>query len=181
MAGGAGVHARARAHRGLAWSAQTGPGRSSTANGRSIYLVDTNVLAYAYDPTDHAKQERARDLLTRLERARTGAVSLQVLGEFFQVVTHKIPEPLTAEQAERSVRRYARSWAVFRPAIVTVFEAIRGFASHQLPYYEGLVWATARLNDVPRVLSEDFTDGQVIEGVRFVDPFTPEFDPTTLA
>ncbi len=136
---------------------------------------------YAYDPTDRGNHERARDVLARLERARTGAVSLQVLGEFFQVVTRKIPEPLTAEQAERSVRRYARSWAVFRPTIVTVFEAIRGFVSYQLPYYDGLVWATARLNDVPRVLSEDFTDGQVIEGVRFVNPFGPGFDPAALA
>lgn len=104
-----------------------------------------------------------------------------MLGEFFHVVTRKMPEPLSTEQAERSVRRYARSWTVFRPSIVTVFEAIRGVRTYGLPYYDGLVWATARLNDIPTVLSEDFTDGQLIDGVRFVNPFRPEFDPAALA
>jgi predicted nucleic acid-binding protein len=37
------------------------------------------------------------------------------------------------------------------------------------------VWATARLNQVPFVFSEDFRDGSILEGVRFVNPFSPKF------
>jgi len=36
-------------------------------------------------------------------------------------------------------------------------------------------WATARLNQVPVVFSEDFRSGSLLEGVRFVNPFLPEF------
>ena len=36
---------------------------------------------------------------------------------------------------------------------------------------EAQVWAAARLEHVPVVLSEDFADGCEIEGVRFVYPF----------
>ena len=38
-----------------------------------------------------------------------------------------------------------------------------------------LVWAAAKLNGVANVLSEDFQDGGLIEGVRFLDPFAPGF------
>ena len=34
---------------------------------------------------------------------------------------------------------------------------------------------TARLNQVPVVFSEDFNDGSILEGVRFVNPFSREF------
>ncbi|MCG2740072.1 MAG: hypothetical protein L6300_07505 [Syntrophaceae bacterium] len=36
--------------------------------------------------------------------------------------------------------------------------------------------AAARLNQIPIVFSEDFQDGQVLEGVRFANPFAGRFD-----
>lgn len=38
------------------------------------------------------------------------------------------------------------------------------------------IWAAARLAGITIVLTEDFNSGAVIEGVRFVNPFTPEFE-----
>jgi predicted nucleic acid-binding protein len=32
-----------------------------------VYFVDTNILVYAYDPTDQAKQQRALAVLVDLE------------------------------------------------------------------------------------------------------------------
>jgi len=51
----------------------------------------------------------------------------------------------------------------------------RGVRDHKLSYYDAQVWATARLNQVPVVFSEDFRDGSILEGVRFVNPFSPKF------
>lgn len=42
------------------------------------------------------------------------------------------------------------------------------------------MWATARLNQIPVVLSEDFEDGRVINGVQFLNPFSRTFDLATL-
>jgi predicted nucleic acid-binding protein len=36
------------------------------------------------------------------------------------------------------------------------------------------------LNGVPIILSEDFEDGRVIDGVRFIDPFARDFDAEAL-
>lgn len=62
---------------------------------------------------------------------------------------------------------------------MVVLEALRGVRDHGLSYYDAQVWATARLNQVPVIFSKDFDSGRVLEGVRFVNPFAPDFDLTT--
>jgi predicted nucleic acid-binding protein len=43
------------------------------------------------------------------------------------------------------------------------------------------IWAAARLGQVEMVLSEDFNPGSVLDGVTFINPLDPAFDPTALA
>jgi predicted nucleic acid-binding protein len=47
---------------------------------------------------------------------------------------------------------------------------------HGLSYCDTQVWAAARLNQVPVIFSEDFNSGSALEGVRFINPFAPDFD-----
>lgn len=138
------------------------------------------MLVYAYDAQAPAKAERARTVLEQLQRRGIGVLSVQVLGEFYNVVTRRIAEPLSLDEAERAVHRFARAWRVLLPTTTVVFEAMRAVRWHSLSYYDALIFATASLNDVPCVLSEDFSDGHVLEGVRFVDPFAPAFDLAAL-
>ena len=51
-----------------------------------------------------------------------------------------------------------------------------GLQRHQLSYWDSLILATAKLNGVPNVLSEDFSYGVLLEGVRFLNPFAQTFD-----
>jgi len=37
--------------------------------------------------------------------------------------------------------------------------------------WDAQIWAAARLNQIPVVVSEDFNSGSMTEGVRFVNPF----------
>jgi predicted nucleic acid-binding protein len=150
------------------------------SNGSSAFLVDTNVLVYAYDPSDGDKRERAIEVLESLGTRQMGSLSAQILGEFFVTVTRKIPLPLTEEEAERSVTNYARSWIVYDLTKFIVLEAMRGLQRHRLSYWDSLIWATAKLNNVPNVLSEDFNEGALLEGVRFLNPFTKTFELTLL-
>lgn len=143
-------------------------------------LVDTNIVVYAYDPRDHAKQSRAIDVLERLRSAGAGVLSAQALGEFFVTVTRKLPMPMTPAEAEREVTRLVRSWPVFDLTPAAVLEAIRGVQDHRLAYYDALMWAVAKLNGVPYLLSEDFTDGRLIETVRCLNPLLPGFDASRL-
>ncbi len=146
----------------------------------SDFLVDTNVLVYVYDATEPAKQHRAVAVLDALRLAGNGAISVQILGEFFTTVTRRIPARLTPADAERSVTNYVRSWTVYELTPRIVLEAVRGVQRYQFAYWDGLIWATAKFNGVPNVLSEDFNDGALLDEVRFLNPFAPRFDLTAL-
>lgn len=138
-------------------------------------LVDTNVLYYAHDPTDHAKQDRAIRILDDFFRAGSGRLSVQCLAEFYVSTTRGRAPLLTHPEAARQVDRLYRSWSILPITSLIVLEAVRGAGDHRLPYWDAQIWATARLNQVPIVFSEAFQAGSVLEGVRFVNPFAEDF------
>jgi predicted nucleic acid-binding protein len=139
-------------------------------------LIDTNVLVYAHDRGEFAKQERAIQTLQHLHVTGSGRLSVQCLAEFFRAATRGPSPKLTVNEAAQQVERLARAWPVLDVTPFVVLEAVRGVRDHQLAYWDAQIWATARLNQVPLVLSEDFSNGAVIEGVRFVNPFASDFD-----
>ncbi len=143
-------------------------------------LLDSNVLVYAFDAASRGKQVRAARLLEEIEPIGRGTLSTQVLGEFFRVVTEKIAHPLTPVQAHLELERLVAAWPVLPITASIVIEAGRGVRDHRMPYWDAQLWATARLNQVEVLLSEDFQDGRVLGGVRFVNPFAPSFDLAAL-
>ncbi len=140
-------------------------------------LVDTNVLVYAHDSSERSKQRRAIDVLDRITAAANGALSAQVLSEFYNTATRKLSPPLTLKQAEAQLGYFVALWTVFDVTPRVVLEAARGVRDYQFSFWDAQIWAVARLNQVPVVFSEDFNPGAVIEGVRFVNPFAEDFRP----
>lgn len=136
-------------------------------------LVDTNVLVYAYDPRDAAKNVRAQAVLKDLHRHKVGHFSAQTLAEFMSASRKlgiAVADALTYAQA------FAAAWPVLDVTAQVVLEAGRGVRDHQLSYYDAQIWATARLNQIPVIFSEDFNSGATLEGVRFVNPFVATFN-----
>ena len=138
-------------------------------------LVDTNVLVYAHDRGEPVKQDQAMRVLDALEVSGSGRLTAQVLGEFFRAVTKPPALMLTLEQAQQQMDDFIVSWTVLDTTAMVVREAVRGVRTHRLSYYDAQVWATARLNQIGVVFSEDFAEGSILEGVRFVNPFSQAF------
>lgn len=138
-------------------------------------LLDTNVLVYAYDRGEPSKQQRAVAVLDALAIAGMGVISSQILAEFFVVVTRKLAAPLTVAEAYTRIERYLQSWTVVDVSGFVVLEAARGVRDYQFNFWDAQIWATARLNQITTVMSEDFNPGAVIEGIRFINPFAPAF------
>lgn len=134
-------------------------------------LVDTNVLVYAYDVSEPVKQRHAIEVLHDLSEREAGAVSVQIMSEMFVALTRKLSSPLGVEQALQTLSRHMRTWHVLDITEFVVLEAARGVRDHQMSYWDAQIWATARLNQIPIILSEDFASGSTMEGVRFVNPF----------
>ena len=138
-------------------------------------LIDTNLLVYLYDTGSPGKAAQAQRVLDRLEMTHSGRLSVQCLAEFMNVSTRKLDPPLTRAEALVQVSLFTRMWPIFDLTPLIVLEAARGARDHGLAYYDAQIWAAARLNQVTVVFSEDFSDGQVLEGVRFVSPFSDNF------
>jgi predicted nucleic acid-binding protein len=142
----------------------------------AAFLVDTNVLVYAHDPHDRWKQERALAILDRLIPQGLAVRSVQCRTEFFSVVRWKLPDPLSPEDALAQVERFALACPVLDLTSMIVLEGCRGSQVYGLSLWDALVWASAKLNQIPHVLTEVAPHGRVLEGVRFLNPFDPSFD-----
>jgi len=139
----------------------------------SSILLDTNVLVYAFDVRQSFLQEKAQAIILKAEETATGCLSVQCLGEFFRVVTAKMQLP--ADEMFKQVEYWQSAFPVFSLTPQIVLEAARGVRDYQLSYYDAQIWASARLNQIPVIFSEDFQDGQTLEGVRFINPFANKF------
>ncbi len=144
------------------------------------YVVDTNLLVYALDRREPEKRERAREVLRRVGSAGSAALPAQVLSEFGGACLRKLeprPDPATVR---REVERLMLAFPIFPLTGPVVLEALRGVREHMLSYYDAQIWAVARLGQVGVVLSEDFNQGAVLDGVSFTNPLDPEFDLAAL-
>jgi predicted nucleic acid-binding protein len=97
------------------------------------------------------------------------------MAEFVVAVTRKINAPLSVAATYDRLANYQQSWLIVDLTPAIVLEAVRGVRDYQFNYWDAQIWATARLNQIPVIYSEDFHTGSVIEGVRFINPFTLEF------
>lgn len=146
----------------------------------SDILVDTNVLVYSYDQTNGAKRSQAREVLRTIFGRDIGVLSVQVLGEFFVTATRKIPTPIHPVEAGQSIANYLASVRVYDVTAPIVMEALRGANRYQIHYYDALIWATAKLNQIPFILTEDAEHNRNLEGVTYLNPFHQDFDPSVL-
>ena len=128
-------------------------------------FVDTNVLAYAYDAAETAKQPLARETLERLWGARNGVLSTQVLQEFYNVATRRLDPPMSRDEAREIMDLYT-TWPVvlLEPALILAATHIE--EEHQVSLWDALVLEAARVAGAERLLTEDLQHGQVIAGVR---------------
>lgn len=83
---------------------------------------------------------------------------------------------MTIAQACDRVQNYLLSWQVLDLTGPIVLEAACGVHTYQMAYWDAQIWASARLNQIPIVFSEDFNVGSVIEGVRFINPLAEDFN-----
>jgi predicted nucleic acid-binding protein len=139
-------------------------------------LVDTNVLVYLYDEASPFKQIQARLALGAFAEAGRAVVTTQVLSEFFYTIATRLRPRMSPANALAELERHARIWTVLEVTSAAILTGARAVRDHKLNFWDAQLWATARLNGVRAILSEDFNSGGSLEGVRFVNPFAPGFN-----
>ncbi|MGH2556666.1 MAG: PIN domain-containing protein [Actinomycetota bacterium] len=136
----------------------------------TLTFVDTNVLIYAHDRSEVAKQPVAAAMLESLWESRTGTLSTQVLQEFYVVVTRKVDPPMSHVDARAIVAAYGE-WQVVHVDVPMIVASSRLEQRHQLPFWDALIVEAARRAGAHRLLSEDLQSGRRIAGVKIENPF----------
>lgn len=135
-----------------------------------LTFVDTNVLVYAHDRSESRKQPMAQTLLEGLWASRTGALSTQILQEFYVVATRKFDPPMSRRAAREVVALYAM-WPLVQIDLPLILTASRLEERHKLSFWDALVVEAARRAGATRLISEDLQSGRLIGGVRIENPF----------
>ena len=131
-------------------------------------FIDTNILVYAEASDEPAKQRIALDLLKQLFETTSGVLSTQVLQEYCNVAIKKLKLPAAHIRAQLDLYEQFEVVQV-TPAIIRA-----GLDLHQtrsLSFYDAIVLASAQTAGCSVLLSEGINAGELVGGVRVVNPF----------
>ena len=134
-------------------------------------FIDTNVLVYAFDSTDPARHAAAAELLSRLMDEDRLRLSVQVLQELYVTMTRKARPPWTPDRALAALDDLA-AWPVVPNDVPLLREAVLLSRDAALSFRDALIVTAAARSGAATLYTEDLNDGQVLRGVRVVNPFS---------
>lgn len=134
------------------------------------FFFDTNVLAYLFDADSPDKRKKARALFQKHAEAGDVLLSTQVLQEFYVTVTRKLARPLEAAAAAEAVSNFAELPLVQIDSEL-IISAIHRSRNDQLSFWDALIVQAAIEGHASTLYSEDMQHGQMVNGLRVVNPF----------
>jgi predicted nucleic acid-binding protein len=139
---------------------------SAVRTARAFF--DSTILIYADDNGEPEKQQVARQLIERHFSTGAAAVSVQVLQEYFNVVTRK--QKMNASVARVKVELLSKFVAhITLPEDVLLATDI--FRLHKLSFWDSMLVRSAKQAECKILFSEEMPDGRIIDGLRIVNPF----------
>ena len=131
-------------------------------------FLDTNILVYAEDADSAGKQAIAAALVAECYLKGEAVISTQVMMEYYNVAVRKLKlEPTFAAQR-------LRLFAKFRTVSTTpqlVLAATDLHRLHSLSFWDAMILQAAITSGCDTLYSEDFNAGQIVSGVKIVNPF----------
>ena len=133
-------------------------------------FVDTNLLVYARDTSEGAKQRMAASWLEALWRDQSGRTSMQVLNEYYITVTRKLKPGLAADDAWDDVQSLL-AWQPQTTDAALLAAAREVERRYRLGWWDALVVAAAQMQQCGILLTEDLQDGMSFGVVTVRNPF----------
>ncbi len=130
--------------------------------------VDTNILIYARDPRDPAKQATAISLLASLV---DGALLWQVACEYIAASRKLEPFGYDRTQALADVADMRSAWETVLPSWNVLDRAETLLTKYKLSFWDALIIAACLEGGVKRLYSEDFDSSAQAEGLEIINPF----------
>ncbi len=131
--------------------------------------LDSNILAYAEGVNGAAMQDRAMDVIAKLDPAET-VLPAQTLGELFRVLVKKAGWTRTA--AREAVASWQDTYLVAATSSAVISAAAGLACDHGLTIWDAVILAASASARCRLLLSEDMHDGFTWDGVTIVNPFS---------
>ncbi|WLF84597.1 PIN domain-containing protein [Moraxella sp. ZY210820] len=131
-------------------------------------FIDTNILVYTVDGRFPEKRQMALDLIANLHANQNLVISTQVLQEFFNVTTYKLK--LDPVEMQNTVANLSKLPTVLTD-ISLIEQGIKVSIHHKLRLWDALMIVAGYRADCKIMYSEDLTHGQIIQGIRILNPF----------
>jgi predicted nucleic acid-binding protein len=134
----------------------------------SSEFADTNIFVYAHDRNAGRKQSQAAELLSRLAEEGNGAISIQVLAEFYAAATRKLG--ILSQEAEDIVADLS-SWIIHRPSHADLIRSAKLHRKFKISWWDALIVNSALELGCAILWSEDLTDGRRYGSITARNPF----------
>jgi len=136
-----------------------------------IFLLDSNVLIYAYDKDEDKKRKIASDLLSFcFKKEKKFALTNQVLAEFSSIFLQK-------GKGDINFLRLIINDILNCPEFVkliynerTILKALSIKEEFKIPFWDSLIIATIKENGIYHIYTENIKDFN-ISGIKAINPF----------
>lgn len=132
-------------------------------------FFDSNILVYFVDGADPQKHLIAENLIKNAVINDNGVISTQSLQEFFAATTRKLM--CSKEKAKEYVENFSDSFTVEQVSVPLILKAINISIKNKFSFWDSLILSAAIQAGCIICYSEDLTNGQLVEGVKIVNPF----------
>lgn len=132
-------------------------------------FFDSNIYVYTWDEKDLRKKDIARNLIKNHMEDKTAIISTQNLQEFYNASTKHLG--VDKEKAKEAVDYLSQAFPVIQITPSIIIKAIEIQIRNTLSFYDSLIISSASKNGCVVCYSEDMNNGQIIEGVKVINPF----------
>lgn len=132
-------------------------------------FIDSNVLIYAEASDDPVRQKQALALLRTLKQSGQGIVSTQVLQEYCNVALRKLR--LDSNYVRIQLMAHEQ-FEVVQITPILIHSALDLHQTRSLSFYDALIICAAKTSGCSTLYSEELNAGEVIQGVKIVNPFS---------
>ncbi len=134
----------------------------------NVEFIDTNILVYAHDSANEKKHNQALELIERLELTNAGALSTQVLTEFYAVGSRKLK--FTPQELSDTIADFSH-WKLHRPTQADILASISLQQAAKISWWDALLLNSAIQIGATVLWSEDFQTHRRFGDLQIKNPF----------
>jgi predicted nucleic acid-binding protein len=113
----------------------------------------------------------AQNLICCALENKSACISFQVIQETLNVLTKKLAIPVKLDDATAFLKQVLEPLFEVMPSTALYLKALSLQNQFKLSFYDAVIVAAALQAGCTQLLTEDLQDGQLIEGLKIINPF----------